>query len=435
MARLFSFQLSFRENDSSKSHNFLDKSKPLTVKSPRFEIRPSSKPLRMAFHFRQMAAAIVTLAIAASALAQSPEFEKLFHQGTEAMRSGQLEEAAADFYRATVLAPNFAEGYFNLGLVRLQQDRPRDAVDLLGKALRLKPTLRGANLFAGIALYRVNEYSKAISALQRETRLDALNANAFMWLGVTQLAMGNASAAIVSLDKAAALHPNDVDILYHRGRAHMLVSKESYEQMYKAAPDSWRIHQVLAQSFVEADRLEEAIGECQKAIALRPHEPGLHEELADIYWKQNQLPQAEAEFQSELKTDPESVSSMYKLAVVSIERSRPEAAAELLHEVLRRTPRSAEAHYQLGRAQIQLGSTEEAIHSFRAVITDPGGSDGETVRQSYYQLAQLYRRTKQAEESRAALDTFLRLKQQADEPQAQRLQDKLKRSAEAQPQP
>jgi hypothetical protein len=52
------------------------------------------------------------------------------------------------------------------------------------------------------------------------------------------------------------------------------------------------------------------------------------------------------------------------------------------------------------------------------------------VRQSYYQLAQLYRREQKPEESKAALDSFLRLKRQEDASQAQRLQDKLNRSEE-----
>jgi len=67
------------------------------------------------------------------------------------------------------------------------------------------------------------------------------------------------------------------------------------------------------------------------------------------------------------------------------------------------------------------------------VVADAGRSDSETVRQSYYQLAQLYRRAQRPEDSRAALDSFMRLKQQADAAQAQKLEDKLKRASEAQP--
>jgi hypothetical protein len=61
-----------------------------------------------------------------------------------------------------------------------------------------------------------------------------------------------------------------------------------------------------------------------------------------------------------------------------------------------------------------------------------GPTTAETVRQSYYQLAQLYRRAQQPEEARLALNEFARLKQQSDVEQEQKLEDKLKRSTEPQ---
>jgi tetratricopeptide (TPR) repeat protein len=387
-----------------------------------------SKPV----HLRVKLILVGVFAFPVLAQTQTATFEKTFQDGTEALKSGQLEQAAADFKQVTVQAPGFAEGYFNLGLVRLQQGRLDDAATSLDRAVTLKPKLRGANLFLGIVRYRKNEYAEAIAALKRETQIDPASSKAFMWLGVAQLASGDNVAASFNLDKAAALSPNDVDILYHRGRAHMLVSKESYERMYKVDPNSWRIHQVLAQSFVEADRLDEAVNECKQAIQMKEGEPGLHEELADIYLKQNQLSQAETEFQNELKVDPESVTAMYKLAVVSLERSKPDVAAGLLTEVLRRTPNSAGAHYQLGRAEAQQGNVDLAIASFNAAVKKSGTEDTEILRQSYYQLAQLYRRQQKTDESRAALDSFMRLKQQVDAQQEQKLQDKLKRSAQMQ---
>jgi tetratricopeptide (TPR) repeat protein len=374
---------------------------------------------------------IMACAFAPSALSQASEAEKAFHRGTDALRNGQFDAASAAFSRTIALSPGFAEAHFNFGLVRLQQGAFDEAIASFEKSLVLKPRLRGANLFLGIARYRKNDYAGAIGALKREAQIDPANSKVLMWLGVAQLAAGDATSATASLDHAAALNPTDVDILYHRGRAHMLVSKESYEKMYQANPTSWRVHQVLAQAFVEQDRLDEAVKECLEAIQARPQEPGLHEELADVYWKQNQLPKAETEFQNELQIDSESVSSMYKLGVVSIERSKPEIAVKLLTEVLTRSPKYPDANYQLGRAEAQTGNTSAAIKNFSDAVAN-GKADPETLRQSYYQLAQLYRRAKKMEESQAALSAFMRLKQQADAQQSQKLQDKLSRATQMQ---
>jgi tetratricopeptide (TPR) repeat protein len=260
--------------------------------------------------------------------------------------------------------------------------------------------------------------------------MDPANADALMWQGIERLAAGHTADAVESLEQAARLRPKDVDILYHLGRAYMSRSKETYERMYVADPKSWRVHQVLAQSFSEADRLDDAVRECQEAIKLRPQEPGLHQQLAEIYDKQNNLEAAGEEYRNELQIDPHNLAVMYSLAVVYIERSRPGDAEQLLTEVLRKAPQTVEAHYELGRAQVQLGHDDLATVHFAAVVADSSKADPEMLRQSYYQLAQLYRRLHQPEESRAALDSFVRLKQQADAEQGHKLEDKLKKSVQ-----
>jgi tetratricopeptide (TPR) repeat protein len=365
---------------------------------------------------------------------QSADFETLFREGTEAMRQGRLDAAADDFSRCISLSPNFAQSYFNLGLVRLQQARPEDSAALLKKSLELNPKLRGADLFLGIAQYRLDRYEEAVKSLRVAAKSEPSNPEALMWLGIAELAAGDARAAIENLQAASQLNANQVDVLYHLGKAYMQLSKQTYERMYQADPKSWRVHQVLSQSFEQADRLDDAAKECLEAIAIAPGEPGLHQQLGDIYWKQNYLDKAAAQFESELQSNPQNLTAMYKLAVVSIERSKPQAAAELLAEVLRKHPESREAHYQMGRAEAQSGQSEAAIRDFSAAASGSGEVDSEILRQSYYQLSQLYRRAQRPEEARFALNSFLRLKQQADAQQDKKLQDKLKRSTESQPQ-
>ena len=88
-----------------------------------------------------------------------------------------------------------------------------------------------------------------------------------------------------------------------------------------------------------------------------------------------------------------------------------------------------EAHYQLGRAEAQLGDNEAAARNFAAVVAvPPERTDQDVLQQSWYQLAQLYRRLHRLQDSRAALDSFARLKQQSDAEKGHKLQDKLRKS-------
>ena len=264
--------------------------------------------------------------------------------------------------------------------------------------------------------------------MKKAVAAEPANPQALMWLGIAELSIGKASDALPPLEKAAQLKPNDADILYHLGRAYMEMSKAAYQHMYEADPHSWRVHQVLCDSFEQADRFDDAVKECQTAIDMRPNEPGLHLQLGDVYWKQNHLEQAESEFQKELELSPQDFTAMYKLGAVSVERSKPQIGKELLTKVLENHPESRDAHYQRGRAEAQLGDEQAAIADFSAVVSGSGAADPEINRQSYYQLAQLYRRTQQPEQARLALASFRRLKDQADLQQQQKLEDKLKRT-------
>ena len=368
------------------------------------------------------------LASPALALPQDPASERLMEQANTALRQGDFAGAAEKFSRVTVVAPRFAGGFFDLGLVRVQQGKWEESIDAFQKCVQLDSKFRGAHLFLGIAEYRLNRYSDAKRELKREVELAPKNAEALMWLGIVQLVDGDREGAAGSLDRAALLSPDNVDILYHRGRAHMLLSEKSYEHMYEVDPKSWRIHQVLAQSFVEQERYEEAARECNLAIQDHPQEPGLHEQLGDIYWKQNQLESAESAFEQELEVDPHSISALYKLGTVSFERSKPEVAEKLMLKVLEESPGSIEAHYQLGRAEAQLTKYDSAIERFLFVTANAASADTDILRQSYYQLSQLYRRAQKPDESKKALQVFLSMKQAADAHEEKKLQDKLKRA-------
>jgi len=361
-------------------------------------------------------------------LAQGPSANDRFRQATEAMRAGRLDEAADGFAAVIASSSAFAEAHFNLGLVREEQGRNADAVASLQKALKLKPRLRGANLFLGIAEYRLNNLDRAIAAFRKEAALAPSDANAWMWLGVAQLAKEQPEDAVASLDRAAKLDPANVDILYHRGRAHLLVSKNSYEQMFKTDPNSWRVHQVLAQANAEADRHDEAIAEYKAAIEIAPRQPGLHEELGMEYWKAGKLESAATELQRELELDPNNVLARYKLGTLEAERGEGAKSKEHIEAALRQNPSIKNSAYYLGRAEMELGNNAAAAEAFLREVS-ASDSDPDTVQQAWYQLGIVYRRLHRTGDAQKAFAMFQKLKDES----AQRLHERLQKKQEQVP--
>src|SRR5713226_9871178 len=92
---------------------------------------------------------------------RTPEVDNRFRQASEAMRNGKLDEAAEGFTAIVKQAPTFAEAHFNLGLVREEQGSHSEAIASFERALSLKPRLRGANLFLGVARSRLDELDRA----------------------------------------------------------------------------------------------------------------------------------------------------------------------------------------------------------------------------------------------------------------------------------
>jgi tetratricopeptide (TPR) repeat protein len=246
-----------------------------------------------------------------------------------------------------------------------------------------------------------------------------------MWLGIVELAENKADAATSDLDKAAALDPKNLDILYHRGRAHLLVSKESYSAMFKLGPDSWRVHEVLGQADAEAFRTDDAIGEFRLALAAAPLEPGLHEELGDACWTAGKLQEADDAYSEEIKIDTANAVALYKLGSLRVTRRDGAAGVQLLQHALALDSSISDAHYYLGKGDAELGKDDLAIEQFR-LATDPRGSEELRI-MSWYQLATIYRNLHRPKEAGEALATFRQMKAARDERQATKFQEQGRR--------
>jgi tetratricopeptide (TPR) repeat protein len=383
--------------------------------------------LRDVLHLPSMALTValgLTLCCS-SGFAQSNGAKSAFEQGNDAMRKGDSAEAVRDFQQFLRLQPGSSEGYFNLGLALQSVGQLSEALTALHKAASLQPGLRAVHLFTGILNYKLNRLAAAHDELLTETRLAPKNAAAWMWLGVVELAQNQPQSAASRLDKAAALDPTNLDILYHRGRAHLLVSKESYSAMFKLSPDSWRVHEVLGQADAEAFRTDDAIAEFRLALLAAPHQPGLNEELGDACWTAGKLQEADDAYSVEIQIDAANAVALYKLGSLRVTRDDATGGVPLLERALALDPTISDAHYYLGKGEAALNEDDLAIQHFR-LATDPQGSE-ELRLMSWYQLATLYRNLHRSQEAGEALVAFRKMKAERDQRRESKFQEQGRR--------
>jgi len=383
----------------------------MNAHSPTFQTsRSRSSPRQLGKLFvTLLCSALFVVTVPQSSRAQaSTDTAERFRQASDAMRQGNLDQAGDGFAEIVKQSPTFAEAYLNLGLVREEQGRHEEAIVSFKKALLLKPRLRGANLFLGIAQYRSSQLDASAASLRKETAAFPKDANAWMWLGVVELEIGDGDNAVEALDKAAKLAPDNVDILYHRGQAHLFVSKDSYARMFRADPKSWRVRQILAEANADAERHTDAIAEYEAAIQLAPHEPRLHEELGTEYRIIGKMQEAEAAFRKELEIDPDNVVAQYKLGVLLTEKGSAAKGKQMIVAALKVRPGLRHADYNLGRAEMLLGNDQAALEDFeRAVKAD---SDQDVLEQAWYQLGTVLRRLHRTQEAQQAFAMFQKFK-------------------------
>jgi tetratricopeptide (TPR) repeat protein len=358
-------------------------------------------------------------------IAQDGDAKARFEQGNDALRKGNATEAVRYFQEFLRLQPGSAEGYFNLGLALQSAGKLEESLTALRKAASLQPGLRGVRLFSGIVNYKLNRLSAAHDDLVSETRLEPRNAAGWMWLGVVELAQNHADAAAAALDKAVVLDPDNLDILYHRARAHLLISKASYAAMFKLSPDSWRVHEVLGQADAEAFRTDDAISEFRLALRTAPHEPGLNEELGDACWTAGKLQEADDAYSEEIKIDSANAIAIYKLGSLLVTRDDAASGVPLLERALALDPTISDAHYYLGKGEAALGKDDEAIKNFKLATNLQGTEELRIM--SWYQLATLYRNLHRTQESGEALAAFRKMKTARDQRRESKLQEQTRR--------
>jgi tetratricopeptide (TPR) repeat protein len=340
-------------------------------------------------------------------------------QATNDLQAGHSDAAIAGFEHVTHDAPHFAEGFLDLALAYEQKnDEPRAAA-ALERSIALKPTLRGAHLFLAISQYKLNQLEPAAATIVKETALDPADAQAWMWQGIIDLSLGRLATAVEALDHASTLDPKNVDILYHRGRAALALSRASYEMMFKLDPNSWHVHQVLAQADVEQDRDTDAVEQYRLAIASAPVQGGLYEAMGSSLWRTGKFEEAEQAFETALKIDPTDSLTMYKLGCLRIDRGDAAGGKPLLDKVIVQDPSLKLSSYYLGRAEAELGDDTKAVADFKKVIADD--IDFDTTKQAWFQLSRSYRKLHDADASAAAQAEYRRLDQQSKDAMQEKL--------------
>jgi len=359
---------------------------------------------------------VVWILVCVNLLAQtdkSREIQLLYTRAQDSMRANQLETAAHEFREILRLDPNSAEAHANLGLIAFKQGEFAEAVPFFEAALKLKPSLWNAQAFLGLTHARLGHTSLAIPLLEesfKHLQNTELRTQVGMDLIRIHQETNTLDQAVDTVRILQQSRPNDPEILYIAYRTHSDLAAQAVAALVHAAPDSARMHQIMAQASLSQDDFPGAIAQYRKVLGIDPHLPGIHYELGRVILANSQQEparqEAQAAFEAELAANPRDANCEYELGEIYSLRSNLELASQHYLRAVELQPDLVDAHIGLAKVLTAMGQPGEALpHLLEAVRLDPENDV------AHYRLAQAYRKLGRSQDADREQATFDRLRQ------------------------
>lgn len=209
-----------------------------------------------------------------ASLLRQPEL--LFYHALALLENQQNEEAIEQLEQFVRLKPKAATGQAALGLAYLRAGRSTEGRSALEKAVQLEPDLVDARLYlAQYHLSHSRDFHQAKEEIYTARRLDPNNAEVYILLGQTNLAMQLLSEA----DRA-------------------------FEDAIRLNPDAWKAYLGLAESAMQRGNTEQALTYVRRAEDKASQHYSIYNLLGRLYTQRNQSTLAKQAYMRSLQLNP-----------------------------------------------------------------------------------------------------------------------------------
>jgi tetratricopeptide (TPR) repeat protein len=329
-------------------------------------------------------------------------------QGPPSSPPHAAESKAAEAYRAFA-SEILASSYNDLGVMRAKNSNFPDAAGLFKQAAAWKPALPGLNRNWGLAAYRAELYSEAITPLERQLAYSPDDKFVRQLLGMSYFLTDNFAKTAEVLRPFVRNPPDDPGLLLAWGTALVRtrqpeIARDIFHLLLEQNGGNPAVHLLLGQAYAQQDDFAGALLELGSALKLDPRFPEAHYFMGLIHLRLSEFELAASEFRSELEIRPADPVTSYHLGYTLLLQGHVEQSVSLLRSVVQAKPDYEMARFELGRALLQQGDAPGAIESLEAAEKLSPDRDA-----TYFQLSQAYRRVGRLPEAQQALATYQKL--------------------------
>ena len=206
---------------------------------------------------------------------QPKHFRALHLLGAIALQNGQTDRALELLGKAIALKPDYAEAHYNRGLALMHLKRPLEALASYDQAIALNPNYAEAHNNGGVALRDLNRPDDALKSFEMAITLKPDYAEAHYNRGLVLLDLKRPGDALASYNQAIALNPNYVEAYNNRGITLYDLNRfadalASVDQAIVLNPDSAMAHNNRARVLAKLNRYNEAFAAYDRAFVLDP---------------------------------------------------------------------------------------------------------------------------------------------------------------------
>lgn len=286
------------------------------------------------------------IGLAVPARAQDPEAINHYRNGYELLKRKNYRTAVTELEAAVAVDSTYGAAVYALGQTyRVLNDFPK-AIKALESARRLGmfPERIGGELAqvyyqSAVALFQQRKYADSVTHLQSSLTLEPTNAK-------THYAMGLAYAGLRDEDQA----------------------RQAYQKAIQADPTYAKPHKALADNQRRRQELGAAAASYQRAIELDSSYMEAYGGLAQVKLETKDLEGTVSLMRQATAIDPEYGDGYLFLGTALNQLGRQQQAVEPLRRAVELAPRNAETHYRLGEAYFGKGEFRPAIESGLAAL-------------------------------------------------------------------
>jgi tetratricopeptide (TPR) repeat protein len=217
------------------------------------------------------------------------------------------------------------------------------------------------------ALYR-GDFKTAIEVGRVLAKAQPAAAGPRVLIARAEVAQGNLQTAFDELRQALRLDAANQEALHFLGHVCAILSQSENQKLFRMAPDSARVHQIMGESYRAQENTSKAEEEYLAALKANPNLVEVLNIMGDLKRYQFRFEEAVSYYSRAVKVTPRDYDSQYGLGASHLYLQQPELAIQNFQNALSIAPKSAAAHLAMGDTLLRLNRPEAAAEHLKTAI-------------------------------------------------------------------